>query len=107
MRDVQYILFSSRNSLGGLGRSTACDKTREFSHFHSFSKCITATSPIADRDKHQESKQARKREALVNGTRGRREKETSQLCEQPIPCTAFGGEGIIRNGTELDSYHLP
>ncbi len=48
----------------------------------------------------QESKQARKREALVKGTGGRQEKrETSQLCEQAIPCTAFGAEGTRRNGT--------
>jgi hypothetical protein len=106
MRDVQYISLSSRNSLGRLGRSTACDKTREFSHFHSFSKCITATSPIADRDKHQESKQARKREALVNGTRGRQEKKKRRnYVSKPFRAPLLAQKGLY--GTELDSYHLP
>jgi hypothetical protein len=61
--------------------------------------------------KKQERKQASKKawRALVKGTRGRqkRKRETSQLCEQAIPCTAFGAEGTRRNGTELDRYHLP
>jgi hypothetical protein len=55
----------------------------------------------------QESKQARKREALVKGTRGRQEKrETSQLCEQaPFRAPLLAQRGL--DGTELDRYHLP
>jgi len=54
------------------------------------------------------SKQARKREALVKGTRGRQEKEKRRnYVSKPFRAPLLAQRGLDGNGTELDRYQLP
>ncbi|CAM6018450.1 unnamed protein product [Sphagnum balticum] len=56
--------------------------------------------------KKQESKQARKREALVKGTSGRQEKKKRRnYVSKPFRAPLLAQWGL--DGTELDRYHLP